>query len=184
MVDGIPIWQHLKNDIVEKDIRLIGPDYGKFAEILGKRELRKLTKKEGILDKIIFPNISILSTKHMPRVKIEKSSLYERGDIALEVSYKNGTAFGKKVVIFEIKHGKFQIEQNQLRRYCAMIDDPAAYFPKADEVKVIYMMFSEIDTLSCSATYYMHELDKNLAHKILESPPIIDDEQIKNGETW
>lgn len=183
MIEGIPIWQHLKNNIVEKDIQLIGPDYGKFAEILGKRELRRLTKKEGILDKI-FPNVSIVSTKRMPRIKIEKSSLYERGDLALEVSYKNDTAFGKKVVIFEIKHGKFQVEQNQLRRYCAMIDDPGAYFPKADEVKVIYMMFNEIDTLNCSATYYIHELDKNLAHKILESSPITEDELIKNGETW
>lgn len=183
MVDGIPIWQHLKNGIIEKNVQLIGPDYGKFAEILGKRELRKLTNKDGILDKI-FSGVSIISTKRMPRIKIEKSSLYERGDLVLEVSYKNGTTFGKKVVIFEIKHGKFQVEQNQLRRYCAMIDDPGAYFPKADEVKVIYMMFNEIDTLNCSATYYMHELDKNLAHKILESPAIIDSEPIKNGETW
>lgn len=179
MVDDIPIWQHLKNGAIEKKILLIGPDYGKFAEVLGKRMLRSLTKKGGILDEI-FPNICILSAKKMPRVRIEKSSFYERGDLALEISYKNGIGFGKKIVIFEIKHGRFQIDQNQLRRYCAVIDNPGAYFPKADEVKVVYMMFSEIDTLGCSASYCMHELDKNLAHRILNSSPITDNELIKS----
>lgn len=165
MVDGMPIWQHLTNGAKDNKVNLIGPDYGKFAEILGRRILRILTRKGGILDDI-FSDLCILSTKRV----------YGVGDLALEIhcKYENGenSTFGKKIVIFEIKHGRFQIEQNQLRRYCSMIDDPGKHFPKADEVKVIYMMFNKIDTLGCSASYSVRELDKNLAHRILESSPI------------
>lgn len=171
MIDGIPIWQYLKNGIVEKEFQLISNDYGAFAEILGKRILRILTAKERIFDKM-FPDICILSVQTVPRVRIEKSSKYDIGDLAFEISYKKDDRFGKKIVIFEIKHGKFVIEQNQFRRYCAMIDDPDSYLPKADEVKVIYVMFDKLDTMNCSAYYSMRELDRDFAHKILENPPV------------
>ena len=53
MIDGIPIWQHLKNGSDENKIRLIATDFGKFAEILGRRVINKLTEKGGISRHII-----------------------------------------------------------------------------------------------------------------------------------
>ena len=170
MIDGIPIWRHLKNGATENKIKLIGSDYGKFAEILGKRILDKLTEN-GILEDIL-PEIDIVSVQASPRTRIYTNAKIELGDLVLELSYKNCYGnFGKKVVIFEIKHGRFQIEQNQLRRYCFMINNPGEYFPKADEVKVIFMMFDKINTNKCSASYVMHELGKDLAIKILKNSP-------------
>ena len=183
MIDGIPIWKHLKSDATENKIKLIGSDYGKFAEILGKRVLDKLTEKIGILDDI-FPEIDIVSVQASPRTRIFTNAKIEMGDLILEISYKNNSdRFGKKVVIFEIKHGRFQIEQNQLKRYCSMINNPGEYFPKADEVKVIFMMFDKINTNKCSASYIMHELGKDLATKILENSPISVPENIDIGIT-
>lgn len=172
MVDGIPIWRHLKSGDTENKIKLIGPDYGKFAEILGKRVLDKLTERGGILQEI-FLGIDIISVQPSPKVRILTNAKIELGDLVLEISYKDGSGkFGKKVVIFEIKHGRFQIEQNQLRRYCIMINNPGEYFPKADEVKIIFMMFDKINTNKGSASYIMHELSKDLAIKILENSPV------------
>lgn len=172
MIDGVPIWKHLKGGVTENKIKLIGPDYGKFAEILGKRVLDKLTDRGGILVDI-FPEIEIVSVQTSPRVRILTNAKIELGDLVLEISYKNCSGeFGKKVVIFEIKHGHFQIQQNQLRRYCLMINSPGEYFPKADEVKVIFMMFDRINTNKGSASYYMSELGKDLVTKILENSPV------------
>ncbi len=170
MIDDIPIWQHLKNGAIENKLRLTGTDYGKFAEIIGKRILNKLTKKGGILTDI-FPGIEIISVHRFPRLRILNNAKIEMGDFALEIDYKDSGSFGKKIVIFEIKHGHFQIEQNQLRRYCFMIKNPGEYFSKANEVKVIFMMFDKIDTVGCSALYLTSELDKGLADKVLDSNP-------------
>lgn len=57
-----------------------------------------------------------------------------------------------------------------------MIKTPGEYFPKANEVKVIFLMFDQIDTMGCSASYSIGELDKNIALKILESTPLTQDE--------
>lgn len=171
MVDGIPIWQHLKNGSDETKVRLIATDYGKFAEVLGKRLLNMLTKKGGILDEM-FSGIDIISVQRSPRIRIFSNAKIEMGDLIIEIDYKNDTKFGKKIVIFEIKHGRFQIEQNQIRRYSYMVNNPGEYFPKADELRVIFVMFDKIDTMNCSASYYIRELDKTLATKILDSIPI------------
>jgi hypothetical protein len=127
-------------------------DFGGFTEIVGKRLLNRLTERGGILEEL-FPSIEILSVHRSPRIRILTNAKIEMGDLALEIDYKdNSIEIRKKVVIFEIKHGNFQIEQNQLRRYCFMINNPDAYFPKADELKVVFMMFDRIDTMKCSAS--------------------------------
>lgn len=171
MIDGIPIWQHLKNGTKNNNIKLVGSDYGGFAEIVGKRILNILTKN-GILEEI-FPSIEIISVHRSPRIRILTNAKIEMGDLAMEVDYKDSSRrIRKKVVIFEIKHGRFQIEQNQLRRYCFMVKNPDAYFPKADELKVVFMMFDRINTMKCSASYSIHELDKEFATRILENSPL------------
>ena len=50
-----------------------------------------------------------------------------------------------------------------------MIDKPGEYFPKADEIKVMYLFFSKIDTVTGLVSYRMCELDKELTNKILNS---------------
>lgn len=171
MIDGMPIWQHLKNGAEESSIKLISKDYGKFAEILGERILYKLTRKGGIL-KDMFPEIDIVSVQKSPRMRIFARKKVEIGDLALEISYKDFSCkFGKKIVIFEIKHGKSPIEQNQLRRYCFMINSPGEYFPNADEVKVVFLMINVINTKKDSASYSICELCKDLARRILENSP-------------
>ena len=87
------------------------------------------------------------------------------------MSYKKDDTFGKKIVVFEIKHGKIIIEQNQLRRYCSMILKPGEHFHKADEVKVIYMLFDDLDTVNTSVFYSVQEIDKAFVRNVLENEP-------------
>lgn len=169
MIDGIPIWRHLKNGAEWDEVKLVATDYGKFAETLGKRILHKMIRYGGMLDKI-FPNISILSTNRI-RSKRKTRRGSELGDLTLEIDYKDDVRYGKKMVIFEIKHRGHRIEQNQLRKYCTMINDPGTYFKKADEVKVFFLIFDKIDTMGCSASYSIGELNKELVTKILNSSP-------------
>lgn len=173
MIDGMPIWRHLKNCAKENSVKLVARDYGKFAETLGERILYKLIKKGGVLEDI-FPGADIVSVKKSPRMRVFARTKAEMGDLALEVSYKDSCSgrFGKKIVIFEIKHGRSPIVQNQLRRYCFMINSPEEYFPKAEEVRVVFLIFSKIDTIDGNASYSICELSKVLATKILESIPI------------
>jgi hypothetical protein len=172
MVDGVPIWQHLKNGAKDHKVKLVARDYGEFAEIVGRRVLNRLTEKGGILDEL-FPEIEIISVHTSPKTRIIADAKIELGDLTLEIDYKDGSGrFRKKIVIFEIKHGHFQIEQNQFRRYCLMINNPDGYFPKADEVKVVFMMFGRIDTIGGSASYSISELDKEFASKVLENCPL------------
>lgn len=168
-IDGIPIWQHLRNGAKNNNVKLVSTDYGGLAEIVGKRTLNKLTEKGGILEEL-FPEVEIISVHDSHKIRILAHAKIELGDLILEISYKDSSGrFGKKIVIFEIKHGHFQIEQNQLMRYCFMINNPDEYFPKANEVKVIFMMFDRINTMKGSASYSIHELDKGLVAKILEN---------------
>jgi hypothetical protein len=169
MIDSTPMWMHLQNGAKKTKIKLIGNDYGKLAEILGKRVLDDILKEGGILDDM-FPDIDVICTNRIRNVKkLERAGL---GDIIVEVDYKKDGIYGKKMVIFEIKHGKIVIDQNQLRKYCSMRLNPGEYFKKADELKVIYMIFDDLDTLGASATYYLKEMDKDFARRILEQPPV------------
>jgi hypothetical protein len=171
MVDSIPVWVYLKNGVEKTKIHLKSSDYGKLAEILGNRVLYDIIQKGGVLDRI-FPDIEIISIHFIKKFKVLERAKIGLGDIVLEVDYKKGGLFGKKIVVFEIKHGKVIIEQNQLRRYCSMILNPGEHFHKADEVKVIYMIFDDIDTLNASAYYYIKEMDKDFARKVLEQEPV------------
>lgn len=36
-IEGVPIWEYLTNDAVNKDTTLTNKDFGRFAEIIGKR---------------------------------------------------------------------------------------------------------------------------------------------------
>lgn len=167
MIDGMPLWQHLKNNSSEDKIILRDNDYGRIAEFLGKKKINYLVKKEEFLEDI-FPGISILSKN---RIMSKRKTRYgpEIGDIAFEISYKNGDMYGKKIAIFEIKYGVSHIKQRQIRKYCGMINKPEEYFPKADEVKILFVFFNKIDTINGSASYLVCELDKELVDKILLS---------------
>lgn len=174
MVDSIPVWVYLKSGVEKTKISLKSSDYGKLAEILGNRVLGNIIQKGGILENI-FPDIEIISIHFIKKFKVLERAKIGLGDIVLEVDYKKDGIFGKKIVIFEIKHGKVIIEQNQLRRYCSMILNPGEHFHKADDVKVIYMMFEDIDTSNASASYYIKEMDKDFARKVLEQEPVGDE---------
>ncbi len=171
MVDSIPMWEHLKNDVEKTKINLKSSDYGKIAEILGSRILDNILQKDEIV-KDMFPDIEIISTHFLHNFKVLERTKIGLGDKILEVDYKKDGVFGKKIIVFEIKHGKIIIEQNQLRRYCSMIIKPGEHFQKADEVKVVYMIFSDVDTLECSAFYSIKEIDKDFAKKVLEGEPV------------
>jgi hypothetical protein len=83
MIDGIPIWQHLKNGTKKNNIKLVATDFGGFAEIVGKRLLNRLTERGGILEEL-FPSIEILSVHRSPRIRILTNAKIEMGDLAME----------------------------------------------------------------------------------------------------
>ncbi len=178
LVDGIPIWQHLKKGSEKGNMHLIANDFGRLAEMLGNRLLDNLISPEGgFLEKIIHSDIIILSVKRI-RDNI--------GDYHIEISYKekDKPIYGKKIVIFEIKHGFFQVEQKQLRRYCSMIINPSTFFKKSNDVKVFFLMFDRIDTMGDIASYSLKELDKDLARKVLATAPTSEGEFTTNYEKW
>lgn len=178
LVDGIPIWQHLKKDSEKGNMHLIANDFGRLAEMLGNRLLDNLISPEGgFLEKIIPSDTIILSVKRI-RDNI--------GDYHIEILYKekDKPVYGKNIVIFEIKHGCFQVEQRQLRRYCSMILNPGAFFKKSNYVNVFFLMFDRIDTMGDIASYSLKELDKDLAQKVLENAPASECECSNNYEKW
>lgn len=160
-IDDIPIWKHLKNGATKKETGLTNKDSGKFAEIIGKRILWNFNKSK-ILNEL-FPNIDIISANRMTGLGV--------GDVAYKISYKkNGEmddGYGQKIIIFEIKHGNILIGKFQFEKYCRIIIDPKNYFPKAEDVSVVFMMFDQIDTVNNKASYLIYELDKELAQKFL-----------------
>lgn len=167
MHDGIPIWKHLLNNGQEHQAKLRSNDYGKLAESIGKRELRNCIKFDNFLENL-FSNITIISTER--RTKKSRRHL-EYGDYCIEISYIKDGVYGKKVLIVEIKHGKVHTSQQQIRRYSNYIINPSAYFRKADEVKVLFMIFTEINTMNASSTYYLCEFNKKFANKIIDAIP-------------
>ncbi len=169
MHDGIPIWKHLENNGTVHESHIWGSDYGALAERIGKRNIGIKIKYEGFLNKI-FPDINILSVARKTKFKSAKGSR-EYGDYCLEVHYKSNSVYGKKVLIIEIKHGLVKIHQKQIRRYSNYVINPSAYFRKADEVKIIFMIFTEIDTLNATTSYYLCEFNKELANKIIDAVP-------------
>lgn len=169
MHDGIPIWKHLENNGTVHETYIRGSDYGVMAERIGKRDINIKIKYEGLLNKI-FPDINILSLFHRTKFKSSKQSR-EYGDYCLEVSYESNGQYGKKVLIVEIKHGLVKIHQNQIRKYSNYIINPSAYFRKADEVKIIFMIFTEINTMETSASYFLCEFNKELANRIIDAVP-------------
>lgn len=165
-IDDIPIWKHLKDGATKKETCLTNKDAGKFAEIIGSRILWNFNKSK-ILNEI-FPDINIISANRMTGLGV--------GDVAYKISYKKDDGkdgkdggYGQKIVIFEVKHGNILIGRFQFEKYCKIIRDPKNYFPKAEDVSVIFMMFEQIDTLNKKASYSVYELDKELARKFLET---------------
>ena len=155
-VDGVPIWEYLKNDVTIKGTSLTNKDFGKFAEIIGKR-ITWNYHESGILNEV-FPDISIISANRK-NLRV--------GDIGYVISYKDNGEYKQKVVIFEIKHGRILIGKYQFEKYCRILNDPKSYFPKAEEVKIVFMMINDIDTKNKTANYSLKELDKELACKYL-----------------
>jgi hypothetical protein len=162
-IDGIPIWEYLKNDTTNKETSLTNKDFGKFAEIIASRITWNFVKS-GIL-KDVFPDISIISVNRR-NMKV--------GDLGYIISYKDSDdQYRQKVVIFEIKHGRVMIGKYQFEKYCRILINPKDYFPKADEVKIVFMMFNEIDTKNKTANYALRELDLELARKYLENEKVL-----------
>jgi hypothetical protein len=164
-IDDIPIWKHLKDGATKKETCLTNKDAGKFAEIIGSRILWNFNKSK-ILNEM-FPDIDIVSANRMTGLGV--------GDVAYKISYKKDDGkdgkdggYGQKIVIFEVKHGNILIGRFQFEKYCRIISDPKSYFPKAEDVSVIFMMFDQIDTLNKKASYSVYELDNELARKFLE----------------
>lgn len=165
-IDGIPIWEYLKNNAVNKETLLTNKDFGKFAEIIGKRITWNFGKSEILND--VFPDISIISANRRN---------LGVGDIGYVISYKDSRdgwdggdngEYKQKVVIFEVKRGRILIGKYQFEKYCRILTDPKSYFPKAEEVKVVFMMIDNIDTKNKTANYSLKELDKELARKFLD----------------
>lgn len=166
-IDDIPLWKHLKDGATKKETCLTNKDAGKFAEIIGRRILWNFNKSK-ILNEM-FPDIDIISANRMTGLGV--------GDVAYKISYKKDdrkddekdNGYGQKIVIFEIKHGNILIGRFQFEKYCRIVSDPKNYFPKAEDVSVIFMMFEQIDTINKKASYSLYELDKEFAHKFLET---------------
>lgn len=157
-IDDVPIWKHLKDDATKREAQLTNKDSGKFAEIIGGRILWNFRQSKILND--IFPDIEIMSANRMTGLGV--------GDVTYKISYKKNEGFGQRIVIFEIKHGRILLGRFQFEKYCRIISQPENYFPKADDVRVIFLMFEEIDTLNQKASYSYKELDKELAIKFLE----------------
>ncbi len=173
MFEGIPIWKHLENNGTLHETHLWGSDYGVLAERIGKRVIHLKIKYEKFLNEL-FPDIEIISVFHRIKFKSAKRSR-EYGDYCVEISYKSNGKYGKKVLIVEIKHGLIHIHQKQIRRYSNYIINPSAYFRKADEVKIIFMLFTEINTLNATASYYLSEFNKEIANKIIDATPKVNE---------
>lgn len=167
MFEGLPIWRHLENNGTLHESYLCGSDYGVLAERIGKRVIRLKIKYEKFLNEL-FPDIEIISVFHRIKFKSAKRSR-EYGDYCVEISYKSNDKYGKKILIVEIKHGLIHIHQKQIRRYSNYILNPSAYFRKADEVKIIFMLFTEINTLNATTSYYLSEFNKEIATKIIDA---------------
>ena len=155
-VDGVPIWEYLKNNVTINEISLTNKDFGKFAEIIGKR-ITWNYHESGILNEV-FPNISIISANRRN---------LGVGDIGYVISYKDNEEYRQKVVIFEVKHGRIMIGKYQFEKYCRILTDPKSYFPKAEEIKIVFMMIDNIDTKNKTANYCLKELERELACKFL-----------------
>jgi hypothetical protein len=158
-IDNIPIWKHLRDGGTKKETCLTNKDAGKFAEIIGSRILWNFNKSK-ILNEL-FPDIDIVSANRMTGLGV--------GDVAYKISYKKDDGYGQKIAIFEVKHGKILMGRFQFEKYCRIISDPKSYFPKAEDISVIFMMFDQIDILNKKASYSVYELDNELARKFLET---------------
>ncbi len=168
MCDGIPIWKHLKDNGEFHSARMQGTDFGTLAELIGTREIKK-SIDNGLLNKL-FPDIDIMSVN---RIRRNKSSKY--GDYNLQINYKKDNTYSKKILIVEIKHGLIEISQQQIKRYSKYLLFPSEYFRKADEVKVIFMLFNRIDSANSSSTYMLCEFNKDLANKIINAMPKVNE---------
>ncbi len=157
MTEEKPCWKELSdNQSPDFEVELIPQDFGIIAERIGIRILRTILLKKGSINRF-YPATKILYT--MPTTG--------DWDYGIEIQYRLGKEYGKKLLIFEIKHGK-NIPHKQLYTYSDMIINPKNYFPEVDEVKVFYMMFDFVDTLNRIASYHFCELEKPLAKRVLE----------------
>lgn len=162
LIDGIPIWVHLKNGASADFVAdLTAGDMGIIAERVGKRILSQSLKD---MCEMFFPSIGVLSAK--------KIMIHGYGDYLVEISYKDSNGYGKKILLFEIKHGKVHISQQQIKKYSSLLLNPDQYFRKADEIKIIYMIFEVIDTVNKKVHYYFSELNKDFGKLILDRPPL------------
>lgn len=157
-IDDIPIWKHLKDGATKKETCLTNKDAGRFAELIGGRILWNFNKSK-ILNET-FPDIDIVSANRVTGLGV--------GDYVYKISYKKEDRYGQKIAIFEVKHGNILMGRFQFEKYCRIIREPKSYFPKAEDVTVIFMMFEEINIIDMKASYSIYELDNDLARKFLE----------------
>lgn len=167
MIDGIPLYKHLKNSSVENKMTLLANDYGEIAEVLAKKIIGYSIENKNLSD--VFPGICILTVHNITSKRHHMKHGDHTGDAVFEITYKENDKYGKKILIFEVKYGISPITQGQITKYCNIIDKPGEYFPKADEAKIIYIFFGEINTVKDFALYRICELDKELVSKLLQA---------------
>lgn len=168
-----PCWEELldNNDGSKHEIKLLPIDFGAITEFVGIRTLRSILRLRESINKF-YPDIHILYKKR----------IIGNWDYGTEIHYKNNGKFGKKILLFEIKHGK-NIPHRQMYKYSDMIVNPKEYFPEANEVKVFYMMFNKMDTVNRTVRYHFCELEKPLARRSI-SIKDKKDTRMENPNTW
>lgn len=161
MINGIPMWWHITDNGDDGyDAEITSGDNGKIAERIGTRLLSNGLKNRTLI-KMFYPDIEVLSFK----------KLNGEGDYLIEISYRYPDGYGKKILLFEIKYGKVDISQSQIKKYSSMLLNPDQYFKKADEVKIVYMIFDKVDTVNQTVHYYFSVLKKDFAKLILDREP-------------
>ena len=154
MIKKESCWEELLNNNGTKhEVELLPADFGVITEFVGIRTIKEILKSKESLNKF-YPNIEILYRKN----------IIGNWDYGTEIHCKNDGKFGKKILIFEIKHGK-NIPHKQMHRYSDMIINPKEYFIGVNEVKVFYMMFDKMDTLNRTTRYHFCELERSLAER-------------------
>jgi hypothetical protein len=149
-----PCWEELiSNNGSKREIKLLPMDFGTITELIGIRTIREILKSKESLSRF-YPDIDILRRK-----KINGD-----WDYGAEIHYKNNGKFGKNILLFEIKYGKY-IPHKQMHKYSDMIINPKDYFPEVNEIKVFYMMFDKVDTVNRIASYHFCELERSLAER-------------------
>lgn len=113
----------------------------------------------------IFSNVTVFQIQGLSPKDNKKYK--DLGDIVYFVNC--GKKDGKKIVVFEVKHGTRLIREKQLRKLCNIVLNPNEYFDKVNEVRVFYVFVKYIDFESDFIELTFCELTRELAERILDT---------------